>query len=104
MFTVPCIYYNVSFFNEKIKNFFNDELIIINYDFTNKDSRFKETSIYDTTTAQHLSSNAYNDYLTYKLVFDSIKEIINSFFSFIFIYSIIVAILFNFSLINKGIK
>lgn len=104
MFTVPCIYYNVSFFNEKIKNFFNDELIIINYDFTNKDSRFIETSIYDTTTSQHLSSNAYNDYLTYKLVFDSIKEIINSFFSFIFIYSIIVAILFNFSLINKDVK
>lgn len=104
MFTVPCIYYNVSYFNEKIKNYFNDELVIINYDFTNKDSRFEEASIYDDTTSQHLSSNAYNDYLTYKLVFDSIKEIINNFFSFIFVYSIIVAVLFNFSLINKDVK
>ncbi|MDY2888001.1 MAG: ATP-binding cassette domain-containing protein [Candidatus Caccosoma sp.] len=104
MFTIPCIYYNVTYFNKKITNYKNDELIIINYDLTNKDKRFENVSFYDDTASQHLSSNAYNDYLTYKLIFDSIKEIINSFFSFIFIYSIIVAILFNFSLINKDIK
>lgn len=105
MFTIPCIYYNVTYFNKKITNYYNNELIIINYDFTIKDKRFNEASLYDDNEVeQYLSSNAYNDYLTYKLVFASIKEIIKSFFSFIFIYSIVVAIFFNFSLINKDIK
>ena len=52
----------------------------------------------------YLDSYAYQDYLTYLMIFDSLKSIVDYYLTIIIFYCITTSILINFSLIIKDKK
>lgn len=104
MFSSPCIYYDIKYFSSLNSN--NTNVILINHDFTKNDSRFTNNPLYENKKEDkpYIDSNAYKDYLTFLLVFDSIELIINYFLYIILTFCIISCILINFSSIMKDIK
>lgn len=105
MFSTPCIYYDIKSFNELI-DCQSDELILINYDFTKDDDRFTNNPLFEEKKEDkpYIDSKAYNDYLTFKIVFDSIKSIVSYYFITTFFYIIISSILTSFSKMLKDMK
>ena len=105
MFSSPCVFYDVVFFNDLYK-IQNDKLVITDYDFKRVDDRFTNNPLFENKKEDkpYLNNDAYLDYLTYLLVFNSIKDITNYFFIIIIIYVIIVSILVNISILIKDIK
>lgn len=105
MFSSPCIFYDVVYFNNLYK-IINDKLVITDYDFKRVDDRFTNNPLFENKKENkpYLNNDAYLDYLTYLLVFNSIKDITNYFFIIITIYVIIVSILVNISVLIKDIK
>ena len=101
-------------FNGELKLYFQDyhlakekeTYVIIDYDFTKIDKRFTNNPLFyeKSEDKPYLESNAYNDYLTYQMVFDSIKSVVDYFFVIILFYSIICSILLNVSIMKKDIK
>lgn len=105
MFSTSCIYYDIKYFS-KIYRYDSGQQIIINYDISNVGNNFTNNPLYEEKKEDkpYLDSNAYKDYLTFKLIFDSIKDIINYFFILILIFSILSTILINTTLMIKDIK
>lgn len=106
MFSIPCIYYDIKYFSYLINEYENDELILINYDFSKDDNRFTNNPMFEEKKENkpYIDSNAYCDFLTFKMVFSTIKSIVNYFFIMILIFSIISNILINITIIYKDIK
>ncbi|MBQ8206539.1 MAG: ABC transporter ATP-binding protein [Bacilli bacterium] len=106
MFSIPCIYYDIKYFSSLIDEYKNDELVLIDYDFSKDDNRFTNNPIFEEKKENkpYLDSNAYCDFLTFKMVFSTIKSIVNYFFIMILIFSIISNILINITIIYKDIK
>ena len=106
MFSIPCIYYDIKYFSYLINEYENDELILINYDFSKDDNRFTNNPMYEEKKENkpYIDSNAYCDFLTFKMVFSTIKSIVDYFFIMILIFSIISNILINITIIYKDIK
>jgi len=105
MFVKPSIYYDITYFYQFYNNEISD-LYIIDYDITNIDSRFTNNPMFidKSEDKPYLESNAYSDYLTYKMVFDSIYEIVDYYFVTIMVYAFITLVLVNFSIIYKDKK
>lgn len=103
-FTYPTIYYDFRYFN-KLINVSTDKLIYVsdNYDF---DDRFTNNPMYSKLKEDkpYLDSYAYQDYLTYLMIFDSLKSIVDYYLTIIIFYCITTSILINFSLIIKDKK
>lgn len=106
MFSTPTIYYDIKYFYKYYDDSLDNNLYILNYDFTNLDNRFTNNPLYETKKEEkpYLENNAYLDYLTYKMVFDSIYMIVNYFFTISLVFIIIISILINISLIIKDKK
>lgn len=106
MFSIPCIYYDIKYFSSLTNEYKNDELVLIDYDFSKGDSRFTNNPMFEEKKENkpYLDSNAYCDFLTFKMVFSTIKSIVNYFFIMILIFSIISNILINITIIYKDIK
>ena len=106
MFSIPCIYYDIKYFSYLINEYENDELILINYDFSKDDNRFTNNPMFEEKKENkpYIDSNAYCDFLTFKMVFSTIKSIVDYFFIMILIFSIISNILINITIIYKDIK
>ena len=105
MFTTPCMYYDILYFNSLV-NIESEDLIIINYDFTQNDGRFTNNPLFieKKENKPYLDSKAYNDYLTFEMIFDSINEIVNYYFVITFLYVLLCSILVNISKMLKDIK
>lgn len=105
MFTIPCIYYDVKYFNT-LFDFKTEQLVIIDYDFTKEDNRFTNNPLFyeKEENMPYVDSKAYNDYLTFKMVFSSIEDIVNYYFSITFIYVFICSILYYVSILMKDVK
>ena len=106
MFSIPCIYYDIKYFSSLIDEYKNDEIVLIDYDFSKGDSRFTNNPMFEEKKENkpYLDSNAYCDFLTFKMAFSTIKSIVNYFFIMILIFSIISNILINITIIYKDIK
>ena len=106
MFSIPCIYYDIKYFSYLINEYENDELILINYDFSKDDNRFTNNPMFEEKKENkpYIDSNAFCDFLTFKMVFSTIKSIVDYFFIMILIFSIISNILINITIIYKDIK
>ena len=106
MFSIPCIYYDIKYFSYLINEYENDELILINYDFSKDDNRFTNNPMFEEKKENkpYIDSNSYCDFLTFKMVFSTIKSIVDYFFIMILIFSIISNILINITIIYKDIK
>ena len=78
----------------------------MNYNFNEIDDRFTNNPMYENKKEDkpYLENNALFDYLTFKMIFDSIKTIVNYFFSMTFIFSLVISILINISMIIKDKK
>ena len=81
MFSIPCIYYDIKYFSLLINEYESTDLIYINYDISKEDNRFTNNPMFEEKKEDkpYLDSNAYCDYLTFKLVFSTIKRIIDYF-------------------------
>ena len=103
-FTVPTIYYDFRFFNNLL-NIDSDNLIYINKEYK-FDDRFTNNPMYEDKKENkpYLDSYAYQDYLTYLSLFDSLKSIVDYFVFIIVAYCIITAVLINFSILYKDSK
>lgn len=103
-FTIPTIYYDFKYFNSLI-NIDTNELIYISKDY-NFDDRFTNNPMYidKQEDKPYLDSYAYQDYLTFLSLFDSLKGIIDYYVIIIVTYCIITSILINFSILNKDSK
>ena len=106
MFSIPCIFYDILYFQDYHLAKEKETYVIIDYDFTKIDKRFTNNPLFyeKSEDKPYLESNAYNDYLTYQMVFDSIKSVVDYFFVIILFYSIICSILLNVSIMKKDIK
>ncbi len=106
LFTNACVYYDIKYFSDK--NIFsnNNEIYLIDYDFTKMDERFTNNPLFISKQEDkpYLESRAYNDYLTFEMVFDAIKKIVNYFFILLMFFSIIILFLINFSRLLKDAK
>ena len=105
MFSSASIYYDIKYFS-KIYEIESNDLIIINYDISIENTLFTNNPLYEEKKENkpYLDSNAYKDYLTFKLIFTSIEEIVDYFFVLILIFSILSTILINATSIIKDIK
>lgn len=103
MFTIPLIYFDLFYFN-KFK-IITDSYVYVSDDYI-FDDRFTNNPLYEQKKEDkpYLDSLALNDYLTFDLIFDSIKQIIDSYFLSILIYCFIINILIYVSLIIKEAK
>ncbi len=106
MFASSCIYYNYNIIKNNLKNiekknylYYSETLIKENEYFTNNPLFTNNDS-----ALPYLESNALLDYLTYEMVFSSIKKIIEYFVLIIFFYSIITSIILVISTIIKSLK
>lgn len=94
MFVTPCVYYDIVYFNT-----FNlpvtSQKYLLNFDFTKYDNRLTNNPLYyeKKEDKPYADSNAYHDYLTFEMVFNSIKDIVNYFFLIVLLFSIIITIL-----------
>ena len=106
MFSLPCIYYDIIYFSTNLLYVGTDEIYLIDYDFLLDDDRFTNNPMFfeKKEDKPYLESNAYNDYLTFLMIFTSIKSIVNYFFVIILLFSIFIMILVNISKMIKDIK
>ena len=106
MFSSPCAYYDIAYFESIHQSNEKENYVIVDYDFTSLDDRFTNNPLFEPKKENkpYLESNAYNDYLTYLMVFDSIKSIIDYFFVVVIVYSIISLVLLNVSIMKKEAK
>lgn len=105
MFVKACIYYNINYFSHVIKQKDN-QICIVNHDFTKYDERFTNNPLFmeKKEDKPYLESNAYLDYLTYQMVFDSIKMIVSYYFIIVLIIAIITSYLITLFHLTKDMK
>ena len=106
MFSKSCIYYDIDYFYKYYDRHIDNNLYIVNYNFNEIDDRFTNNPMYENKKEDkpYLENNALFDYLTFKMIFDSIKTIVNYFFSMTFMFSLVISILINISMIIKDKK
>ncbi len=106
MFSYPCIYYDIVYFSKTLKNYGYDEVYIIDYDFTKKDSRFTNNPLYESKKENkpYIDNNAYKDYLTFELIFSSIQDMVYYYFFMIIVFSFFITILINLTRLLKDKK
>lgn len=106
MFTTAYFYYDIKYFSSSNKEYKSSDIVLLDYDFTKYDTRFTNNPLYNEKKEDkpYLDSNAYKDYLTYKLIFDSISDIINFFFIMILIFSCFATSLIYISYMLKDVK
>ena len=104
MFTFPTIYYDFKYFN-KLININTNQLLMIVDNFT-LDDRFTNNPMFidKKEDKPYIDSLAYQDYLTYKMIFDSIKDIVNYYVIITSLYCFVISILINYCIITKDSK
>lgn len=106
LFSTTCVYYDIKYFSSLKINSSSFDVYILGYDFTKLDERFTNNPLFENKKEDkpYLESTAYDDYLTFQMIFQGLESMTNYYFIIITIFAMVILLLINFSRLLKDVK